>query len=208
MNRWSNLKTDVNYWPIGTKHAHFVADAWRIRHANFQEGPFNEREKQPKRHTALQVMCPQLLTDRNQTSAAYSARLESAKYDISGKPVQCKSRYSGQGNSAQLSTDRNETCTFVGHVWRIRCMNFHENPSNRSRETGCEAEYSSRKVSLITDRSQINLHSLQRMRRECEVWISLKNPSNVNEIQRTRNTALQAKVPLSTDRSEPHFHSE
>jgi len=38
-------------------------------------------------------------------------------------------------NSPYLSTDRKETCTIVGHTWRMRGMNFKENSSNRSRET-------------------------------------------------------------------------
>jgi len=47
-------------------------------------------EIQPKRHTASQVKCPYLLTDRNETLNVRSACVGNAKYEFSEKYLQWK----------------------------------------------------------------------------------------------------------------------
>ena len=55
--------------------------------------PLTEATIQPKRYCVLQVMCPYLLTHCNQTNNVCGARVENARYEVSGKSLQWKRKY-------------------------------------------------------------------------------------------------------------------
>jgi len=64
---------------------------------NFHENPSLNAKKQPRSNTVLQVKSPQLLAEENQTCTIYSSCVESGGYDILGKHLQWKSKYSREG---------------------------------------------------------------------------------------------------------------
>ena len=103
--RENNFKIHINFWPIGSKHSWFVTDTCtsRVRCVNFHENPSMNAEIQPRRNTVLQVNSSLLLADGNQTCIIYSACVESAGYNILGKPLQWKSKYSQKGTPLLMS---------------------------------------------------------------------------------------------------------
>jgi hypothetical protein len=60
---------------------------------SFREIHPTEATIQPKRYCVPQAMCPYLLTHCNQTKNVCGAWVESARYEVSGKPLQWKLQY-------------------------------------------------------------------------------------------------------------------
>jgi hypothetical protein len=93
---------------------------------------FHVRQCKGRRDTdekllGLQVKCPSLVTDFNQTCTVWSAYVGSARCDISVTPLQRKERYEklirhSRIKWASLLADFNQTCTvWSAYVGSARC---------------------------------------------------------------------------------------
>lgn len=74
-----------------------LTSLWRMHSEckfwSFRKSPRMEAEIQPKRYFVLQVTCPWLLTDHNQTGILCRAFVEITKCGVSGKSLKRKPRW-------------------------------------------------------------------------------------------------------------------
>ena len=153
-------------------------------------------EIQPKRYFVLEVKCPLLVTDRNQTYIMCSACVERARCELSGKSFQLKPKSSREStllfNSCTINYWRNgnEHVSFVAHAWEVGRMNFKTNLLNGSRDTIDKVIRTPSKGPLIFNRSQLNLLHSCRIHENCEVIIFRTVPPIKAEIRPRRHTAV------------------
>ena len=115
---------------------------------------------QPKRNIVLEVKCPLLVTDRNQTYIMSSACVERARCEFSGKSLQLKPKSSLDStllfNSRTINYWRigSKHVSFVAHAWEVGSMNFHADLLNWNRDTVDKVlRTPSKGLYLLTDRS-------------------------------------------------------
>jgi hypothetical protein len=96
-----------------------------MRGKKFQKNPSSVCRDTADKFCVLQVKCPQLLTDRNQTCELRSACVENVRYRFSRKSFQWKPRYSQKGTlfSEQSGLKYRPKATnlrrFGLHAWKV-----------------------------------------------------------------------------------------
>jgi hypothetical protein len=117
-----------------------------------------EDKTQPKRDSDFPSTLIYWMTTTKLTKCVRNAR-----YYVSGKPLQWKTRcalqrtFFSKENALRYWPIATKIVPFVAHAQRVQGMKFQENPSNGSRETDERVFFPPSKLSLFIARSQPKL---------------------------------------------------